>query len=576
MIPVSALIYLFFGTAALVDGILNARAYQKTGNELAGMFSRVGIGVGITMYLYALPNIFIPAQSSVVGLFYLAALFPLFIGMNNALAISLRAWRMPKLERVIRITVPITTAGYFLIHLTHIPQTFTDMYGLIHWNVAFPFNILFALFLIALGIIPAFFFASIHVVERKARLKKWFMGTAFAAGSTGGMGVVLLSNTVLIGISFFLLFIGGAGVAATIFATVAVKTTWERYQKDLQPLKKGFDLLRDHVIITDKDSRILYANKAAEEKTGYSISEMIGKTPGRLWGGHMPKEFYDAMWHTIKEKKKPFTGEVKNIARDGTVRWQEIHVVPIFDNDGALEFFVGIEPDITDKKRQEKFRQEIAEILKDQLAEPIINIQWALRWLSENSPLTHTQKTILETAYIKSGSLNALIQDLVILTRIGTVKEQKELFDLTDIITACMTPLKNTYPGHSFSFQKEGSSSFPLISSKDGALKIFSTIIENAADYTELEKGIIAITLKKLPRAYLFSCQDNGIGISKQEQARVFTKFFRAANAQQHKPGKIGLGLFIAHMIADGLRWNITFRSKEDSGSTFSVQIPLP
>jgi PAS domain S-box-containing protein len=59
----------------------------------------------------------------------------------------------------------------------------------------------------------------------------------------------------------------------------------------LAPLKKGFDMLGDHAVITDTDAHILYANKSAERTTGFSLEEMLGKNPGDLWGGAMPQEF---------------------------------------------------------------------------------------------------------------------------------------------------------------------------------------------------------------------------------------------------------------------------------------------
>ena len=77
------------------------------------------------------------------------------------------------------------------------------------------------------------------------------------------------------------------------------------YLEKLEPLKRAFDLITDHVVITDAHGTILYANMAVEKNTGFSINAVIGKNPGDLWGGQMPKDFYEKMWHTIKDKKTP-------------------------------------------------------------------------------------------------------------------------------------------------------------------------------------------------------------------------------------------------------------------------------
>ena len=79
----------------------------------------------------------------------------------------------------------------------------------------------------------------------------------------------------------------------------------------------------NHIIITDPDGVVLYANSAVERITGYSEREVLGKTP-RLWGGLMDDELYKKMWHTIKEEKKPFEGEFRN-----TTVWGALQAAPV-------------------------------------------------------------------------------------------------------------------------------------------------------------------------------------------------------------------------------------------------------
>src|SRR3989338_4005703 len=125
-----------------------------------------------------------------------------------------------------------------------------------------------------------------------------------------------------------------------------------KHLDEIKVLKKAFDLLQDHVIITDENANILYANKAVENNTGFSQEEVIGKNPADLWGGKMPKRFYEEMWRTIKIEKRPFVGEVQNVRKDGTTYWQEVHISPVLDEDGNIKFFIGIEPNITERKKQ--------------------------------------------------------------------------------------------------------------------------------------------------------------------------------------------------------------------------------
>ena len=127
----------------------------------------------------------------------------------------------------------------------------------------------------------------------------------------------------------------------------------EEIKKDVESIGSGLDLIGEHMIITDPDGMILYANRAVQENTGFSLEEVIGKSPGILWGGNMPKEFYKSMWHTLKDNKRLFIGEVKNKKKNGEEYWQQLIIIPVLDPVGKIRFFIGIEPDITERKKME-------------------------------------------------------------------------------------------------------------------------------------------------------------------------------------------------------------------------------
>ena len=128
------------------------------------------------------------------------------------------------------------------------------------------------------------------------------------------------------------------------------KSEIEKLQESVKEYAQVLDLIDVHTVITDPHANIIYANKAAESNTGYSKEELLGKNPGDLWGGNMPKEFFEKMWKTIKSDKKKFVGEIKNIRKDGHESWQEIHISPILDNKGQIDYFLASEIPVQDKK----------------------------------------------------------------------------------------------------------------------------------------------------------------------------------------------------------------------------------
>jgi PAS domain S-box-containing protein len=187
--------------------------------------------------------------------------------------------------------------------------------------------------------------------------------------------------------------------------------------KEVASLKKGFDLLYDHVVITDEHGNILYANQAVERNTGFSPKEIMGKNPGDLWGGNMPPDFYKRMWHTIKVEKKPFVGEVHNVRKDGKEYWQELHISPILDKNQGIKFFIAVEPSIDDQKKKEVFRKNFVSTIGKQVQEPLNATNWILQWFLANSELTEEQRKNLHKIYEHNETLVDLFNDLVYLPK---------------------------------------------------------------------------------------------------------------------------------------------------------------
>lgn len=99
---------------------------------------------------------------------------------------------------------------------------------------------------------------------------------------------------------------------------------------------------KEQIIVTDPEGKILFANGLTEVVTGYSLEEIVGKTPS-LWGGIMPKEFYATMWHQIKIEKKTISVEVTNRRKNGEVYVAHLTISPVLDTQGEIKFFIGIE-----------------------------------------------------------------------------------------------------------------------------------------------------------------------------------------------------------------------------------------
>ncbi len=131
--------------------------------------------------------------------------------------------------------------------------------------------------------------------------------------------------------------------------------------------KKITDQSAIHIVITDSNGVIKYANIAAEKTTGYKISEMIGNTP-RLWGGLMDKDVYRKFWKTIKDERKVYIGEFTNMKITGEKYDVLATVSPIIEK-GILVGYIGMEQDITEDKKTKNELKKIKDLMIDRFLE---------------------------------------------------------------------------------------------------------------------------------------------------------------------------------------------------------------
>jgi len=153
-------------------------------------------------------------------------------------------------------------------------------------------------------------------------------------------------------------------------------------QPRVQALARRFDDLKNPAIITDADANIVWTNRAILDRTGFTREEALGRNPAALWGGQMPREFYQWMWHTIKNEKRVFINKVMNRDKNGKKYWQYVYIAPILDNAGDVRYFVAFEFDAENPSEEELFVGKLAPALNAQQEDPAVALSTFLGLVS--------------------------------------------------------------------------------------------------------------------------------------------------------------------------------------------------
>lgn len=114
------------------------------------------------------------------------------------------------------------------------------------------------------------------------------------------------------------------------------------------------------ILVTDRSTRIVWANSAFQKLTGYAPNEVIGKKPGQIIAsGKQDKAFYEQMWAQL-EQGQHWSGELVNRHRSGQLYYEQMTITPVKNRAGKISHYVAIKNDISERKQEQLRLQEQA------------------------------------------------------------------------------------------------------------------------------------------------------------------------------------------------------------------------
>lgn len=387
---------------------------------------------------------------------------------------------------------------------------------------------------------------------------------------------IVLSGGIIISFLVFTVFCFFANIYFRA-GKVAINTIKEKNEEDLINFKLAVEGTSEHIVITDPKGIILFANKAVEDITGYKQKEIIGKKSS-LWGGHMEKKFYKKFWETIKIKKQAFKGEINNIRKNGEHYTAKINVSPILDNQGEVKFFLGIERDITKEKEIDRAKTEFVSLASHQLRTPLSTIKWFSDMLFDGDAgeLNKEQKEYISQIQESNKRMIDLVNSLLNVSRIelGRIIIEPEPTNLHELVKRILIELKQQINQKKIKILTNIEKNIPKINIDPKLItEVYSNLIANAVKYTP-NKGQISITISSKGDQLISQITDTGYGIQKNEQSKVFKKFFRGTNIKKIDTDGNGLGMYLIKEIIETSGGKIWFESKENKGSTFWFSLP--
>ncbi|RMG95267.1 MAG: GAF domain-containing protein [Chloroflexi bacterium] len=226
-----------------------------------------------------------------------------------------------------------------------------------------------------------------------------------------------------------------------------------------------------------------------------------------------------------------------------------------------------------------KAKSDFISIVTHELRLPMTSIKGYTDLLLSGmtGPLTDQQKEFLEVVRRNLVRMGDLIRDLSDINRIesGRMKFENSVFDLQDVVEDVVMTLRERIESRQQSLHLEIPESLPkLYADPKRVGQVLSNLVSNAHKYTP-DGGSITIRAWANGEYMHVAVADTGIGISEENQAKLFTQFFRAEDRAVREQAGWGLGLSIVKKIVEAQGGEISFTSKLGEGSTFTFTVPL-
>jgi PAS domain S-box-containing protein len=370
-----------------------------------------------------------------------------------------------------------------------------------------------------------------------------------------------------------------AGKVDGILVHAVDVTELVRARQRVEESEKRFRTLADNMSqlawMADETGYIFWYNQRWYDFTGTTLDEMRG------WGwqkAHHP----DHVARVVEKISACFrSGELWEDTfplrdKDGEYRWFLSRAIPIRDESGKVTRWFGTNTDVTEQRRLEQQKDDFISIASHELKTPVTSVKAYAQLLAQRFHKAGDTRSaeLLGKMNAQLNKLAKLIGDLLDETKIqgGKLQLQASTFDYSELLREIVEEVQRTATRHTIIC--DHAPAIMLTGDRERVGQVLTNLLANAVKYSpEADRVVVHAWLAD--GEIITQVCDFGIGIPKEEQARIFDRLFRVGGKERQIYPGLGLGLYISAEIVRRHHGRIWAQSEEGTGSTFAFALPL-
>lgn len=339
-------------------------------------------------------------------------------------------------------------------------------------------------------------------------------------------------------------------------------------ESQLQGLNDMVGNMTEGVILVGEDKKIITINDSAVKLLNGSIhSQFINKDFDKLCG---EGDFHDA-FHQIFEKRK---GEIRKFEMEGFII--KCFFDPVFNSSGGLYGMLLLLIDETQQSLAERSRREFTSNVTHELKTPLTSISGYAELLRSGMVKEEDRDRFLDIIIKESENLFHLIDTVISFSRLEEKNRAEEYrtVDMEGLVAEILAHFAPDIKSKELRVDFDPGKDNKLFTHPVLMRELLSNLVDNAIAYN-VEGGAISIRIDdKHEDDFILTIEDTGIGISYDDQKRIFERFYMADKSRSYNEKSTGLGLAIVKHNVESLKGTIDLKSQLNHGSVFTLRFP--
>jgi PAS domain S-box-containing protein len=370
-------------------------------------------------------------------------------------------------------------------------------------------------------------------------------------------------------------------VVGTIEDITDRKKVWDELVKSEEKYRVLAETSADGVFTTDALGRLTYVNPSFVKLCKRRKSQILA-TPFRNYLLEDSIYFFQQIFIDVHKKNEKIENvELDLVDGEGGITPIEVNMAPL-QKESDFSGVVCTIRDITQRreiedelKKNERLKTEFMNIAAHELRSPVTPIKGYLDLIIHDTDSSEKIKNWAKISLRNAERLLKLVNDILDVARLDsdTMRFEMEKLNPVDLLNEIAEDMRPAITNKKLEFRLDIPSDLPcIVGDKIRLSQVLKNLIGNALKFTDY--GFIGIGAEKKENQLVITVSDSGIGISKDEIKKIFTKFYQAYTGEDRNNEGTGLGLFISKEIMKKHNGTIWAESDIGKGSRFMIRLP--